>query len=184
MKILIADDDVECRRLLGDTLTHFGHEVIATENGRGALDALRRQTVKVVILDWLMPELDGLAVCRRLRGKAGGAYIYIVLITALGGKNYYLEGMAAGADDFLTKPFDLDELQARLRVAERIVGLQEEVRQLEGLLHICMYCKKIRDGGDWTPLEHYVSARTDASFSHGVCPACFETRMRPDLGLR
>ncbi|MBI4641265.1 MAG: response regulator, partial [Candidatus Tectomicrobia bacterium] len=86
------------------------------------------------------------------------------------------------ADDFITKPFDEDQLAARLRVAERILGLQEEVKQLEGLLPICSYCKKIRDESDtWVQIEHYIATRTDAFFSHGICPECLETRVKPEL---
>ena len=98
------------------------------------------------------------------------------------GKCAYLEGMSAGVDDFVTKPFDPDELAARLRVAERILGLQTQVKQLEGLLPICTYCKRIRDEGNaWSVIEEYLARRTDASFTHGVCPQCFATVVQPEL---
>jgi DNA-binding response OmpR family regulator len=95
------------------------------------------------------------------------------MLTAMGGKESYLEGMNAGADDFLTKPVDADTLNARLRVAERLLGLQEQVSQMEELLPICAYCKKIRDGRDeWQDLQQYVGSRTEASFQSEVCPEC------------
>ena len=90
--------------------------------------------------------------------------------------------MAAGADDFVTKPLDRAELHARLRVAERVLGLQQEVKQLEGLLPICSYCKRIRDEGDrWSQVEEYVSRRTEAQFTHGICPECYDRRVLPQI---
>jgi YesN/AraC family two-component response regulator len=90
--------------------------------------------------------------------------------------------MNAGADDFMTKPFDQDTLQTRLRVAERILSLQAEVKQLEGLLPICSYCRRIRDEDEeWTGIEQYIARRTDANFTHGICPACYDTYLQPEL---
>jgi DNA-binding response OmpR family regulator len=98
------------------------------------------------------------------------------------GKANYLTAMTAGIDDFIPKPWDADELRARLIVAERIVGLQNRVKRLEGVLPTCMYCKKIRDEGSrWVNIEQYISQHTQASFSHGVCPSCYENVVKPEL---
>ena len=100
----------------------------------------------------------------------------------VGGKEPYLEGMNAGADDYFSKPFDPDELRARLRVAERVLNLQEELAHLRGLLPICAYCKSIRDEHDaWVPVEQYIQERTPALFSHGICPHCYGSEVRPEI---
>ena len=185
MKILIAEDDAVSRIVLTESLKKLGHEVIASENGRSAWNAYLAQHIPLVISDWMMPEVDGLELCRRIRSeKPSSRYTYVILLTALSGKEKYLEGMQAGADDFVVKPFDLDELQARLRVAERILSLQHEVGQLRGLLPICSYCKKIRDDANiWTRIEDYISRHSDAMFSHSLCPQCYETEMKPQLDM-
>jgi len=125
MKVLIAEDDRDSRELLSWLLEKLGYQVVATENGRQAWEVFRRERVRLVISDLLMPDVDGLELCRRIRASNERKYTYIILLTALIGKKDYLEAMEAGADDFVTKPFDPDELKARLRVAERIIALQE-----------------------------------------------------------
>jgi two-component system, cell cycle response regulator len=131
MKVLIAEDDRDSLELLRWLLEKIGHEVVAAVDGQLAWDAFRKDKFRLVITDLLMPNMDGLALCRRIREQKQQKYTYIILLTALIGKKDYLEGMEAGADDFMTKPFDPDELKARLRVAERILSLQERVVELE-----------------------------------------------------
>ena len=126
MKVLIAEDDRDSRELLAWILEKLGYQVVATTNGKEAWDAFRKGRFRLVISDVLMPEIDGLELCRRIRKHKQSKYTYIIMITALIGKKDYLEGMEAGADDFVTKPFDPDELKARLRVAERIISFQEQ----------------------------------------------------------
>jgi DNA-binding response OmpR family regulator len=130
----------------------------------------------------MMPKVNGLEFCRRIRAAENAAYTYCIILTALDRKVGYLEGMAAGADDFMTKPCDIVELTVRLRAAERVLSLQHEVEQLEHLLPICPRCKRIKDEHDqWQPVESYISRRTDAQFSHGVCPNCYEKVLKPQL---
>jgi len=125
MKILIAEDDRDSRELLRWILEKLAYEVVAAENGKEAWEAFRRGRFRLVISDVLMPEMDGFELCRRIRKHKQSKYTFVIIITALIGKKDYLEGMEAGADDFVTKPFDADELRARLRVAERILSFQE-----------------------------------------------------------
>lgn len=182
MKILIAEDDATSRLVLEATLHKAGHEVVAAENGLHAWTAWREAFCPVLISDWQMPDLDGLELCRVIRRTGGANYTYIILLTAHGGKTNYLEAMTAGADDFLTKPLDVEQLLAKLHVAERILGLRQHVKRLEGILSICAYCKKIRDDSRWRQMESYVTQHSEAQFSHGICPDCF-TKVKQEAGL-
>jgi phosphoserine phosphatase RsbU/P len=189
MKILIAEDDLVSRTMLSRLLTSWGHDVLVTTDGQSAWDALQRDDApKVAILDWMMPDIDGAEVCRRVHNRATQEPTYVILLTAKDRTEDLVEGLDSGANDYLVKPFDRRKLQARLRVAERMVTLQHElaervrelqealaqVHQLQELIPICSYCKKIRDDGNyWQQVEGYVSARTGVQFSHGVCPECY-----------
>ena len=175
MKVLIAEDDAVSRRVLETALARLGHETIVAENGRDAWDIFVRSDVRMIISDWMMPSMDGLEFIRRIRERGRATYTYVILLTAMSGKSNYLEGMNSGADDFVTKPVDVEELGARLRVAERILSLEGRVKSLEGLLPICAYCKAIRDEHDtWHRLETYIQRRSAAEFTHGICPRCIE----------
>ena len=173
MKILIAEDDMVSGMVLATQLKKQNHEVIRAADGREAWYAYLRERPRVVLTDWMMPQMDGLELTRKIRSEERLHYAYVIMITALAGKDNYIEGMNAGADDFVTKPVDPAGLHARLRVAERILSLQAEAHRLEGLLPVCMYCKNIRDAGDrWHSLEEYVGEKADLNFSHDLCPEC------------
>jgi len=183
MKVLVAEDEPVSSRVLTSVLTELGHECTVTENGSDAWDAWLIAKSRILISDWQMPELDGLELCRRIRARAQERYTYFLLLTARTGQENYLEAMDAGVDDFLTKPVNRLELAARLRVAERMLGMQENLSTLEGLLPICSYCKRIRDdGGAYSSLEGYIEQRSKAEFSHGICPDCYKKYVEPQLG--
>lgn len=197
MRILIAEDDVVSSRYLESTLGKWGYEVIVASNGAAAWQVLGGpENPALAILDWMMPEMDGLEVCRKVRESPATAGIYVILLTARGGRDDTVRGLEAGADDYVTKPFDLEELRARVRVGVRVARLQSllakrvrqleealaRVKQLQGLLPICSYCKKIRnDRNYWQQVEGYISERSEAQFSHGICPDCYAKFVKPDL---
>lgn len=182
MDILIAEDDRISRLLLRDVLTKLGHTVVAAVDGTDARAKLDRRHFPLVISDWIMPGYDGLDLCRHVRASAHARYTYIMLLTSVGGRENFLSAMDAGIDDFLAKPLDREQLAARLRVAERILSLQTTVKALEGLIPICSYCKQVRDDRDyWQQVESYIGSRTDAVFSHGICPTCYERHVRPQI---
>src|SRR5438445_758828 len=159
-----------------------GYEVQSAPNGREAWERLQLARVPIVISDWYMPEMDGPELCRRIRARTREPYVYFILVTSRGGKQQYLAGMEAGADDFIAKPVDPDELRARLKVAERILGLRKEIEQLEVLLPICSYCKRIRnDQEEWEPLEKYIEEHFEQLLSHGICPDCYIKYVQPQL---
>lgn len=182
MKILIAEDDDVSRKVLRVTIEKMGHEVAEARDGAAAWEVFDVEPVRAVVSDWMMPGLDGLDLCRRIRARPQTPYTYFILLTARTGKENYREAMEAGVDDFLTKPLDRDELSIRLHVARRILGFATRIRQLEELLPICSYCKKIRDDQQhWDAIESYISKRTDTSFSHSICPECYEVHVKPML---
>ena len=185
VSVLIIDDDPVARAQLAALAKAAGYAVSVAEHGREAWEILQFARVPMVISDWYMPEMDGVELCRRIRARRDAPYVYFILITSRGGKQQYLAGMEAGADDFIAKPVDPDELKARLTVAERILGLRRELQQLAGLLPICSYCKRIRDDTEhWSSLEGYIEKRSEAQFSHGICPACYKKYVEPQLGGR
>jgi diguanylate cyclase (GGDEF)-like protein len=125
MKILIADDEVLSRRLLEKTLQKAGYEVLAVQNGTAAVAELcKPEGPRLALLDWEMPELDGPAVCREVRKKKDPGYVYMILLTSKGLKADIVAGLESGADDYLTKPFDTEELKARMRTGQRILHLE------------------------------------------------------------
>jgi len=128
MRILIADDDPAYRHLLEDTLTRWGYEVVVSRNGSEAWQTLRAEGApQLAILDWLMPEMDGLEVCRKVRKEARGPYTYLILLTSQQRDEDLVLGMEAGADDYITKPLKTNELRVRLNAAKRLLELQHEL---------------------------------------------------------
>jgi len=191
MHVLIADDDRIAAAVLSRTLKQWDYEVTVALDGaeawRHLQDAQAKGGPTLAILDWMMPHLEGAEICRRVRKEMPVANMYLMLLTSLESRSHVVAGLDAGADDYLVKPFDPDELRARVSVGVRVLTLQERladqvqelqealanVKQLHGLLPICSYCKRIRgDDQYWTQVESYIAARSDATFSHGICPPC------------
>ncbi len=130
MKILIAEDDHVSKKILETYLVRWGHDVLAVENGLDAWQILQGdETPQLAILDWMMPEMDGVEVCRRVRALQRDKYVYLMLLTARGYKEDVVLGLGAGADDYLTKPFDKEELRARIKVGERVILLENQLSQ-------------------------------------------------------
>jgi sigma-B regulation protein RsbU (phosphoserine phosphatase) len=188
--ILIADDDSVSRTVLVRTLEQWGHEVEVVVDGLEACARLIMPAAPLLaILDWGMPGLEGPEVCRSVRGAALRLQPYLVMLTARRTPEDLAEALEAGADDFLSKPFNRVELMARLHAGMRILNLHraltdriqelEESRQrehhLRTLMPICAYCKKIRgDKDEWEPIDQYL-AEHGYRFTHAVCPSCLDS---------
>jgi Response regulators consisting of a CheY-like receiver domain and a winged-helix DNA-binding domain len=188
MQVLLAEDDLVSSRMLEVMLARWGYRPVVVKEGKAAWESLQAcDGPRLAILDWMMPEMDGTEICRRVRNLTGSDYTYIILLTARGQKEDVVEGLEAGADDYITKPFDQAELRSRLRAGERILELKsslaqkvreledalQHVRSLQGLLPICMHCKKIRDETQmWRRMEAYIEDHSDAKFSHALCDEC------------
>lgn len=197
MRILIAEDDDVSRRVLQLTLAAAGHEVVTTQNGAAAWAILQKNdSPSLAILDWMMPDMDGLEVCRLVRRQSTVIPVYIILLTAKANKADVVQGLEAGANDYILKPFNRDELRARVQVGETVVTLQQtlaarvgelenaltQVKLLQGILPICSYCKDIRDDQNyWQQLDTYISKHSETQFSHGICPTCYETVIKTQL---
>lgn len=198
MKILVADDEEIGRRTLEYALKNWGHDVVTARDGREAWDLFttHQGTLDIAILDWMMPEIDGLTLCRQIRNAMGKAYLYIIMLTAREKTADIVTGLKAGADDYITKPYSFEELEARVHTGNRIVTLERalashvveledalaNVKRLQGLLPICSYCKKIRDDKNyWQEVERYVGSHAEVRFSHGICPDCMTKIVEPQL---
>lgn len=194
LRILAAEDEPVSSKRLELILEQLGHDVTVTRDGAEAWTAFQRDGYSMVITDWMMPEVDGLELVRRIRGaqRGPGDYAWVIMLT--GREGGMVESLEAGADDFIPKPFAPAELQARIDVGRRVLGIKAEladqvraleaaltrVQRLEGLLPICSYCKNIRDKDSaWQPVEAFVAQRSEASFSHSICPSCYAKHMAP-----
>lgn len=223
MRVLIADDDPVSRCVLEDALSEWGYEVVTVTDGCQARDELLSEGgPQLAVLDWIMPGMSGPEVCQDVRGGPSAHYVYIILLTVKKDKEDLVAALEAGADDFVSKPFDAQELRVRVRGGQRVVELQAElleaiellgkmneqltreiidkknaegqkeqligeltealaqVKKLSGLLPICTSCKKIRDDqGKWQQMEVYIHERSEAQFSHSICPDCAK-RLYPE----
>lgn len=179
MRILVADDDRMTTMMLTETLGLWGFDVVIAPDGTSAWDHITgTQPPSLAIIDWTMPGIDGLELCRRIRSVALATPLYVILLTSRTSTRDLIAGLEAGADDYLTKPFDPDELRARVHVGQRTLALISNVKRLSGLLPICSYCKRIRsDQNYWLQVESYITEHTGAQFSHGICPSCYEKEL-------
>ena len=189
MKVLVVDDDPLVLRALDTLLRDWGYDVVTLQEGRQGLELLQIDaTISLAILDWQMPGLSGVEVCQQARQLIRNRPLHILLLTARRTTADILAGFAAGADDYVTKPFVPEELKARLKVGARLVKLQEDmgkqvkdleaalgkVKQLQGLLPICSHCKKVRnDGIYWQDVETYLQQNSEVELTRGICPECY-----------
>ncbi len=189
LSVLIADDDPTTRAIVSAALKTWHFEVVSADDGDAAWHQIETARPTMAILDWMMPKIDGVDLCRRVRADPTHEGLHIILLTARDSHADMVSGLDAGANDYLTKPVDREELRARVHVGARVAALQEhlsgrvaelqealsQVRQLEGLISICSYCKRIRTEEDnWDQMEQYISEHSQAQFSHGICPPCLE----------
>lgn len=150
----------------------------------------------MAILDWMMPGMDGVEVCRKIRATKFADPAYLIILTVRNKTEDIVKGLKAGANDYIVKPYNAEELQVRVGVGCRVVEMQTtmarqikelqsamaQVKTLRGLLPMCAYCKKIRDDKQyWREVESYVSTHTEAKFSHGICPDCYKKHIQPGL---
>jgi CheY-like chemotaxis protein len=197
LRVLVADDEPVTRAVVAAILRKGGYDVQLASDGEQAWAALQKPDApSLAVMDWMMPGLDGPEICRRLRSLDTSTPPYIVLLTSRDASADIVAGLRAGADDYVTKPPNADELLARVQVGARVVQLQQalservreleealsNVKQLQGLLPICSYCKRIRDDKNyWRQVESYIGEHTDAQFSHSYCPDCFDQHVKPQL---
>ena len=186
--ILIVDDNSENLRLLSQTLIQRGYTVRPAKSGKMALTAVEEMPPDLFLLDIMMPEMDGYTLCQRLKADEKLKTIPMIFLTARSASEDILKGFEMGAVDYILKPFRIPELLARvethIQLRQTIVRLQDaldHIQTLEGLLPICASCKKIRDEkGAWNSIEAYISDRTKANFTHGICPECAK-KLYPDF---
>lgn len=183
MNILIAEDDFISRKLLINILEELGHVVTVAKDGQEAWEAYRAQPSRLLITDWLMPQMDGLQLIKKIRDDDKSDYTYIILLTAnIGQRENYFKAMKAGVDDFLAKPLDRLELEIRLQVAQRILKASSHIQSLESVLTICAYTKKINLPEEgWQTIEEFMRNHLGLSVSHGIEPGYYEDVIKPQL---
>ena len=164
--ILAVDDKPRNLQFLGKLLTENGYDIGVAQDGYQALKFVRKNAPDLILLDIMMPGMDGYAVCRHLKDNLSTRHIPIIFVTAKDDSEDIVKGLKAGGVDYITKPFNSAELLAR-------IAIHIEIKTLRGLLPICSQCKKIRDDdGFWMQVDEYIEAHSQAMFTHGICPDC------------
>ena len=197
LQVLVADDEPVSRTVVGAMLKKAGFVVQYAPDGAQAWQRLQSPNPpSLALLDWEMPGLQGPEVIERIRSRQSQAPTYVILLTSRDTSADIVSGLRAGADDYVTKPANEDELIARVNVGARVVRLQlaladrvrslEEalanVKALQTLLPMCAYCKSIRnDQNYWQKVETYFAQHSGVSFTHSYCPSCYERYVRPEL---
>lgn len=192
MLILIVDDTVTNVDLLTLVLKKQNYKILVADSGKRALEQVRVLPPDLILLDIMMPGMDGFETCRRLKADQNFATIPVIFITALDEMRDKLKGFQVGGADFITKPFQAEEVLARVKAHLTIQKLYkdlaaknqklkralEEVKELQGIVPICSMCKNIRDdSGYWQRVETFVSERMGTKFSHSYCPTCLKKEM-------
>ena len=174
--ILIVDDEPKNIQLLGSLLEENNYDVEFAMNGKECLEWLDRKPFDLVLLDIMMPEMDGYEVCKTIKSSHSKKHIPIIFLTAKSETDDIVKAFDSGCSDFVTKPFKAPELLARIQK-------ELELKILRGLLPICSYCKKIRDDkGYWNQIESYITDHSEVEFSHSICQECLK-KYYPDFDL-
>lgn len=188
MKLLIAEDEYTTRLTVQVILERWGYRVDSVEDGASAWELLQKPDgPQIAILDWEMPGIDGVELCTKVKMLDRDTPVYVIILTGRDAQNDILQGFDAGADDYITKPFDENELRARVRVAERLVTIQKElaisndelrtvlnhVEMLQSNLPVCTSCLRVRNYDDsWNTMQEYVQSKDDPRFLYTICPQC------------
>lgn len=171
--ILIVDDNTQNIQVLAKILEEAGYDLAVAMNGEEALEFLDRESPDMILLDVMMPGMDGFEVCRRIKRQEHCADIPVIFLTARGETDDIVKGFDAGGVDYVIKPFNNRELLARVKTHVELLRSRREISELQGIIPICSSCKKVRDDeGFWQLVEQYVETRSDATFSHSLCPNC------------
>ena len=192
--ILIVDDALPNIRFLSQTLAQHGYKIRATRSGELALEAVHNSAPDLILLDILMPEMNGYEVCRRLKAEASTQHIPVIFLSALDAVEDKVKAFSAGGVDYIPKPFQVEEVLARVETHLALRELQknlqfqnielqnalDNIKTLSSLLTICSSCKKIRgDNGSWLKIEKYFKEHANADCSHVICPDCAK-KMNPE----
>ena len=171
--VLIVDDNPQNIKVLGNIIGKAGYDVAVAMKGTDALQLLETDLPDIILLDIMMPEMDGYELCSKIKANPKFKEIPVIFLTAKRETDDLVRAFNVGAVDYVTKPFNAMELLMRVRTHVELKQAREEIKTLKGIIPICASCKKIRDDqGFWNQVETYISNRTDAKFSHGLCPAC------------
>lgn len=188
MKLLVAEDEYTTRLTVQVILEQWGYRVDSVEDGASAWKLLQKPDgPQIAILDWEMPGINGVELCNKVKMLDRDTPVYVIILTGRDAQDDILQGFDAGADDYITKPFDEHELRARVRVAERLVTIQEElaisnnelravlnhVEMLQTNVPLCTNCLRVQDYGEsWRTMQEYAQKREDPRFYYTLCPDC------------